>query len=150
MQRNVFRAWALLLSLFLVCTVPRLWNDVHREEIPAPSPTSSIDWMLEGLLHIPQPSETLVQTFAQLPADCRIIFVSPANDDHRKFVGSAVCYLMWPRKIGRVELGPNETFAGTATEHSAVVFCGIPPPIGKGTYHVICSDLILLGPITSK
>ena len=109
-----------------------------------------MDRFLEALLRIPQPSERLEQTFAQLPADCRVIFVSAKNDDRWDFVYSAICYLTWPRKIDKVELGPNEKFPGVANPQTAVVFCGMPAPISPGDRWVMGPNLILLGPIASQ
>ena len=109
-----------------------------------------MDRFLEALLRVPQPSARVTETFAQLPADCRVIFVSPKNDDRWDFVYSAIAYLTWPRKIDKVELGPNEKFSGVASEHTAVVFCGLPAPVSPGDRWIIGPNLVLLGPVASR
>jgi hypothetical protein len=155
MRRDLLRSaylliWALLLTAFAVRNAPNLWSDLRRDGIPTPSPNASMDRFLEGLLQVPQPSERLNQTFAQLPADCRVMFVSAKNDDRCDFVYSAICYLSWPRKIDRVELGPNEKFAGVASERTAVVFCGLPANAGPTSRRLIGPNLTLVDPVSSK
>jgi hypothetical protein len=155
MHRDLLRSayllmWTLLLTAFTARNAPDLWNDLRHGKIPTPSPNASMDCFLEALLLIPQPSERLNQTFAQLPADCGVIFVSTKNDDRWDFVYSAICYLTWPRKVDRVELGPNEKFAGDASEHTAVVLCGTPTTAGPSNRWLIGPNLILLRPVSSR
>src|SRR5437879_6402090 len=130
MGRKVyFLIWAVLLLVFFVRTAPRLWRDLQREKIPTPSPMSSMDRRLEPVLNLAQPSATLTRTFAQLPADCSLVVVCPSAEDHWNFVGCAIAYLSWPHKIDIVRLAPNESFAGSVSEHAAVLFCGLPAPL---------------------
>jgi len=155
MRRNLLRLaylliWALLLTAFAVRNAPKLWSALRHDRIPTPSPNASMDRFLEALLLVPQPSERLNQMFAQLPADCRVMFVSPRNDDRRDFVYFAICYLTWPRKIDRVELGPNEKFAGVASERTALVFCGVPANAGPTNRRLIGPNLTLVDPVSSK
>jgi hypothetical protein len=154
MRRDLLRSaylliWALLLTAFAVRTAPNLWSDLRHDRIRTPSPNASMDRLLEALLLVPQSSERLNQTFAQLPADCRVMFVSAKNDDRWDFVYSAICYLTWPRKVDRAELGPNEKFAG-ASERSALVFCGLPANAGPTGRRLIGPNLTLVDPVSSK
>ncbi len=155
MHRDLLRSayllmWALLLTAFTVRNAPNLLSEVCRGRIPTPSPNASMDRLLEALLLVPQPSERLNQAFTHLPADCRIMFVSANNDDRWDFVYSSICYLTWPRKTDRVELGPNEKFAGVASEHTALVFCGLPASAGPTNRRFIGPNLTLVDPISSK
>jgi hypothetical protein len=155
MRRDLLRSaylliWALLLTAFAVRNAPNLWSDLRRNRIPTPSPNASMDYFLETLFLVPQPSERLDQTFARLPPDCRVMFVSAKNDHRSDFVYSAICYFAWPRKVDRVELGPNEKFAGVASERTAVVFCGLPAYAGPTSRRVIGPNLTLVDPVSSK
>ena len=129
MRRNAyFLMWTLFASIFFAHTTPRLWVDLHREKIPAPSPTTSIDRRLEPVLNLAQPSATLIRTFAQLPVDCTLVVICPDDKDDWDFVSCAISYLTWPRKVDTVRLGPNESFADNPSELSALLFCGWPAP----------------------
>jgi hypothetical protein len=152
MRRNIyFFAWALLLVVFLVRTTPRLWKDLHRRKPLTSSSTASLDRSLRDVFDVSELSAKLSRTFAQLPPDCRVIFVCPkTGHDSYDFVCSAIAYLTWPRKIEKVKLGPNESFAGGASEHTAVVFCKLPAPAGPGPRLTLAPDLVLLGPLTPK
>jgi hypothetical protein len=152
MGRKVyFLIWAALFLVFFVRTAPRLWKDIHREKIPTPSPTSSIDHRLEPVLNLAQPSATLTRAFAQLPADYSLVVVCPTAEDHWKFVGCAIAYLSWPRKIDIVRLGPNESFAGSVSERAAVLFCGLPAPLSPNVDRTpIGPKLVLLSPVKPK
>jgi hypothetical protein len=146
-RRNVYLIiWAVLLSIFVVRTAPQFIANVRREKIAAPSRYASSDRFLEALLRVLQPSERLLQTFARLPTNCRVIFVSAKGDDRWDFVYSAICYLTWPRKIDKVELGPNEHFHGVVSAETAGVFCGMPAPNSSGDRWIIGPNLTLLGP----
>jgi hypothetical protein len=150
-RRVYFLIWALLFLVFFVRTVPRLWIDLHREKIPMPSPTSSMDRRLGPVLQLDKPSATLTQTFARLPADCRLIIVCPEDKNDWKFVRYAIGYLTWPREMDVVRLGPNESFAGVASEHTAVLFCGLPAPLNSNTDRTIIGPkMVLLGPVKPK
>src|SRR5229473_7444867 len=128
-RKAYFLIWALLLLVFFIRTAPRLWTDLHREKIPVPSPTSSMDRRLRPVLNLAEPSATLTQAFAQLPADYSLIVVCPTAEDPWKFVRCAIAYLSWPRKIDIVKVGPNESFGGSVSERKAVLFCGLPTPL---------------------
>jgi hypothetical protein len=152
MGRKVyFLIWAMLFLVFFVRTMPRLWIDLHREKIPWPSPTSSMDRRLGPVLQLAQPSATLTQTFARLPNDCGLIVVCPEDKDDWQFVRYAIGYLTWPRKLDVVRLGPNESFAGVASERTAVLFCGLPAPLSSNADRTtIGPKLVLLGPVKPK
>ena len=130
--------------------MPQLWSNLRHEKMRAPSASASMDLFLEALLRVPQPSTRIIEAFAQLPVDCRVIFVSQKNDDRWDFVYSAVAYLTWPRKIEKVELSPNEKFPGVGSERTAVVFCGMPAFITLSDQRVLGPNLVLVGPTTSK
>jgi len=150
-RKAYFLIWALLLSLFVIRTTPRLWNDLHREKIPVPSPTSSMDRRLGPVLQLAQPSATLTQIFAQLPNDCSLIVVCPDDKGDWKFVRYAIGYLTWPRKMEVVRLGPNESFAGIVSERTAVLFCGLPAPLSSNADRTtIGPKMVLLGPVKPK
>jgi hypothetical protein len=152
MRRNIyFFAWVLLLVVFFVRTTPRLLKDLHHRKLKTSSSTSSLDCSLRDVLGVSELSAELSRTFAQLPPDCRVIFVCPkASHDNLDFVCYAIAYLTWPRKIEKVKLGPNESFAGGASEHTAVVFCKLPAPAGPGPRLTLARDLVLLGPLAPK
>jgi hypothetical protein len=150
-RKAYFLIWGLLFLVFFVCTMPRLWIDLHRAKIPVPSPTSSLDGRLEPVLQLVQPSATLTKAFAQLPADCTLIVVCPDDKDYWKFVRYAIAYLTWPRRIDIVRLGPNESFVGTVSERTAVLFCGLPAPFSPNADRTsIGPKLVLLSPVKTK
>ena len=91
------------------------------------------------------------QTFAQLPADCRVILLCPDDTGEWKFVRGAISYLTWPRKIYMVKLGPTENFAGNISESDVVLFGGLPvTPDPNRTQTTIAPKLVMLGPTISK
>ena len=150
-RKAYFLTWALLFLVFFVRTTPRLWKDLHHRKLKTSSSTSSLDCSLRDVLGVSEVSAKLSRTFAQLPPDCRVIFVCPkTGHDNWDFVCSVFAYLPWPRKIEKVKLGPNESFAGGASEHTAVVFCKLPAPAGPGPRSTLAPDLVLLGPLTPK
>jgi hypothetical protein len=150
-RRLYFLIWALLFLAFFIRTAPRLWNDLHREKIPTPSPMSSMDHRLEPVLNLAEPSATLIQTFAQLPADCALVVVCPTGEHPWKFIRCAIGYLTWPRKIDIVRLGPNETFSGSVSERTAVLFCGLPAPLMPNAERTTMGpQLVLFSPVKIK
>jgi hypothetical protein len=149
-RRLYFLIWAVLFLVFFVRTAPRLWNDLHREKIPVPSPTSSMDRRLGPVLNLAEPSATLTQAFAQLPVDCTLTVVCPTAEDW-KFVPCAIGYLSWPRKIDIVKLGPNESFGGSVSERKAVLFCGLPTPLMPNAERTTMGPkLVLFSPVKIK
>jgi hypothetical protein len=150
-RKAYFLIWTLLFSVFFVGTTPRLLIDLHREKIPVPSPTSSMDRRLGPVLQLAQPSATLTQIFARLPSDCSLIVVCPEDKDDWMFVRCAIGYLTWPRKMEVVRLGPNESFAGVVSERTAVLFCGLPAPLSSNADRTtIGRKMVLLGPVKAK
>jgi hypothetical protein len=150
-RRAYFLIWALPFLVFFVRTTPRLLTDLRREKIPIPSPTSSMDRRLGPVLQLDKPSAALTQTFARLPSDCALIVVCPEDENDWKFVRYAIGYLTWPRKMEVVRLAPNETFAGVATEHTAMLFCGLPAPLGSNASRTtIGPKVVMLGPVKPK
>lgn len=127
--RVYFFFWAAVLGTFVLRAAPELWRNVSRGSIIAPSSDASMDGLLKPLLRVSQPSGRLNQTFEELPRETGILFVSARHDARWDFVYSAVCYLVWPRQVERIELSPNEGFAGRIPAGSVAVFCGVPPPV---------------------
>jgi len=126
--------------------VRRFWKDVKRGGIDTISSNSSIDRSLEGFLHVPGLSGTLSRAFAQLPADCKIIFVYPYADDKLDFVGLAIGYLTWPRTVEKVGVQSGETFSGKVSEKVALVFYQLPPPFPGESRQALAPNLVLVEP----
>jgi hypothetical protein len=141
--------WLLLLSIFAARTLPDFFNNIATGKIISPTPNASTDGFLIPLLRVSRPSARLTQVFAELPANCSILFVSAQGDDRWDFVYSAVSYLSWPRPIDRVELQPNEKFGRAVADGTAVMFCGTPVAIDSRSRVEIGPSLVLLKPVTS-
>lgn len=115
-----FIAWAILLSIFAIETLPKLVDNIRHGRVQSPSPNASIDALLEPILQISKPSATLANSVAKIPPRLKVAFVSKENDDRCDFVYSALCYLSWPRKIDKI-VGPPPPGGLT---NAAVYQCG--------------------------
>lgn len=109
-----------------------------------------MDAVLEPLLRVSLPSARMNRMFSKLPATSPILFVSAKGDDRWDFVYSAVCYLAWPRKINRVELGPNESFKDNIASEVAGIFCGTAPPDETPASVRIGPNLVVVAPIVPQ
>jgi hypothetical protein len=127
-RKVYYLIWALLLSIFLIHGVPRMWSDLKHENIPARSPTAAIDRQLEPILQVAGGSSLLTKALAQLPGDRRVIVAYPAGNEQWEFVECAMAYLSWPRKIETMKLSPNENFTGVLPAQTVVFLCGLPVP----------------------
>jgi hypothetical protein len=151
MRRIPYRfAYLLLLAVFVSRTAPRFWHDLRRDVTPPMAPSSSIDRILGSLIPTPRPSETVMQAFASLPADCRVIFVTPYSDDRQDLPYSAICYLTWPRQFERVNPAESGKFIDAMSDHAALLFSGVTPPSGLDRRLVLGPKLVLIGPPIRK
>ncbi len=143
-------AWALLLSIFVLRNAPVLCTHLRHDKTLPSTPNASIDHFLGALLLVREPTTRLNEAFVQLPPAAQIFFVSVKNDARWDFVYSAVCYLTWPRKIDKVELGPNEPFTANIPPQAAVIFCGMAPTINGQSGNSIGPNLTLLPPLLAQ
>jgi hypothetical protein len=124
--------WGALGLAFLYLSVPQVVRGILQYSVGPVDSLHSLDLYLPRVSDSPAASQRLLRTLSLLPKDGRVIIFAREKEESSAFLGMAIAYLVWPRKVELIycnERAAEERLAAIPPASvSALIFCSIKQP----------------------
>ena len=124
--------WGTLTLAFLYFSAPQILRGVVQYSVGPVDSLHSLDLYLPRVSDSPAASQRLLHMLSLLPKDGRVVIFTPEKEEGSAFLGMAIAYLVWPRKIEMIccsEQGIDGRLAAIPPASvSALIFCNVKQP----------------------